>query len=496
MANSDSTTARQLENLRQNNPAWQLLASRRAPLILSALSVLFQGEDGRNSFEDVVQLLSETFAEHGNDESFSSDVDFYKEARRELRDWIRRRLVVERDGQISATDELQQVQHFVEGIQNRIMTSTGSRLSMVQQGIEDLAVRLDPDLDNRKKHLEGRIARLEDELERVRRGKVSVLEGKEAVEGIRDIFDLAMSLRADFRSVEDSYRLADQQLRQSIINDSQHRGQVVDRLLDGHDALLNTAEGQVFNGFYQQLRSAVELDQMQQRLRQITMSDAAVDALTRQQLIDLRNLITRLNSESREVLRARARGERDVKGFLKTGLAAEHHRIGQQLNMLFETALSIDWEKQNIRRADGPLRCIAINLSGLPAPQRIRFKEIDTEEDNPLELMLRAADLADIDDNFWQAFDSLDRQALLDQTRSILNQTKQSMSISELSQYIPASHDLEHMAFWVNMAQQAEALIHDQIETFEITNRDGQKFRFSVPLVALSAQATDQVEWE
>ena len=86
--------AKGLSALRQKNPAWQLLASRRAPLIVSTLQALFESGDGSIRVDDVVQLLSETFAEHANEHDFAEDADFYREARRELRDWIKRRLVV------------------------------------------------------------------------------------------------------------------------------------------------------------------------------------------------------------------------------------------------------------------------------------------------------------------------------------------------------------------------------------------------------------------
>ena len=496
MVTPDITAAQNLTSLRQKNPAWQLLASRRAPLILATLNVLFDNNSGHSNVDDVVQLLAETFAEHGNDDSFADTTDFYKEARRELRDWIKRRLVVEREGLLIATDDLQQVLSFVSGIQNRIMTSTGSRLSTVQREIENLASRLDPDQKKRERHLEQRIAQLEQELALVRGGEMEILEGPAAVEGIREVFDLAMSLRADFRRVEDSFRRADQQLRQSIISDGQHRGQVVDRLLDSHDELLNTPEGQVFKGFHQQLLSVVELNEMQDRLRQITANDTANQALTRQQLIDLRGLIMRLNNESKEVLRARARSERDVKGFLKTGLAAEHHRVGQLLNVIFDTALGVDWEQQTIRRSPSPLRCVGVHISGLPLTQRLKFKQMSSDENKSLELTQQTTDLNAIDDSFWEAFDSLDRQELFDKTQSVLRQSNKPMSIGELSQQISASHDLESIAFWLGMAQQAEVPILDEIERFDITNRDGQRFLFRVPVVELSAQAVARVEWE
>jgi hypothetical protein len=70
----------------------------------------------------------------------------------------------------------------------------------------------------------------------------------------------------------------------------------------------------------------------------------------------------RLVKESETVIQARARIERDVKGFLKTGLAAEHHRVGLLLNEILREALNIDWASAAVRRKGGPCACGVLQL--------------------------------------------------------------------------------------------------------------------------------------
>lgn len=96
-------------------------------------------------------------------------------------------------------------------------------------------------------------------MQRVERSEFEVLDGVRAAEEMREVYALATSLRADFRRVEDSYREADHNLRQSIISSEQNRGEVVDRLLQTNQRLLDTAEGQVA----QQRVRADELAQLQ-----------------------------------------------------------------------------------------------------------------------------------------------------------------------------------------------------------------------------------------
>lgn len=333
-----------------------LPASRRAPLIISCLKPLFDSYSDGIPQEEVEQRLAQMLAEYANDDEFAIGHDDYAlTARRELRDWLKRELIAERQGNIIATDALQQALAFIDGINDRVMTSTASRLSIVQREIENLETRLNPDPQSRTRHLKQKIKALEAELVQVTQGHVDTLEGNKAIEGIREVYNLATSLRADFRRVEDSYREADRQLRQSIISEQQHRGEVVDKLLDSHDHLLETAAGQVFHGFHEQLTRTVVLDNMKQRLRNILMRPEAGQALNRQQQNKLRQLVHQLVSESAGIIRARARSERDVKGFLKTGLAVEHHRVGQLLNEILEVALGMDWGRAALRRQPGPL---------------------------------------------------------------------------------------------------------------------------------------------
>src|SRR5690606_12930273 len=186
----------------------------------------------------------------------------------------------------------------VEALDNRIMTSTAARLSVVQREIENLEVGLNPDASSRKAAIRRKITLLENELADVEAGHVPVLTEAEAVERIREVYTLATGLRADFRRVEDSWREADRALRQSIMSEHYHRGEIVDRLLDGQAALLDTAEGRVFDSFQQQLRQKVELDNMRQQLRSILVHPAVEKALTRTQRQDLKLLRMRLVLES------------------------------------------------------------------------------------------------------------------------------------------------------------------------------------------------------
>ncbi|MGI9273399.1 MAG: DUF3375 family protein [Endozoicomonas sp.] len=107
-------------------------------LFLSCLKTLFEGKGGDISFEEAQQHLAEVFSLFANNEEFGLDSSLQSHeipamAKRELRDWINKKLVVEREGNLLATDALQHALQFIDALGDRVMTSTAFHSFMVRQ---------------------------------------------------------------------------------------------------------------------------------------------------------------------------------------------------------------------------------------------------------------------------------------------------------------------------------------------------------------------------
>lgn len=57
---------------RHHNPAWQLLASRRAPLVLGCLQALFVWAQDDIPIDDALQSLAEILAEYAHQDDYKS----------------------------------------------------------------------------------------------------------------------------------------------------------------------------------------------------------------------------------------------------------------------------------------------------------------------------------------------------------------------------------------------------------------------------------------
>ena len=483
-----------LARLRETNPAWRLLASPLAPYVLSCLKQLF-GAPGQHILqEDMETSLARILLENANREEVEEN--YLQQARRELREWIRRGLISERSGILYATDELQRTMDFINSLETKIMTSTASRLATVQKVIAELALQLSPDAVRRETELRNRITELERELERVKGGEFEVKSGRAAIEGIREVYDLATSLHTDFRRVEDSFRRAEKDLRESLIRDGQHRGIALDKLLDNHDELIETPEGQVFAIFHEQLSDSMALDLMRQQLKEITEHALETEALNRQQRHDLLRLVARLIEESRQVFSARSRSDRDVKSFIKSGLAAEHLAVGRLLNGLFEAALDLDFSQQAVRRSKTPLPLIAVNLAMIPTPERLKLSALEDTDELELDLTQVAANIDEFDETFWNSFASLDREEFYEQVLELLIEQSGTMTLGEIITSLKPDQDFEAVAYLLELARESKSTDwQGSKESFEIKVEDC-RLRYQIPHVELSHSTLRSVSWE
>jgi len=462
--------------------------------MLASLKTLLEAHPNGIEFEDAVEQLATVFADNAHDGDYELDDDHPLAARRELRLWLKRGLIVERNGQVLATDALQRSLQFLDLIQDNTMTSTASRLATVQRAIENLEVQLNRSQSEREESLTARIDALKNELTAVRAGEFEVLDGPQAEEGIREVYQLAISLQADFRRVEDSYREADRMLRQRIIGEKQNRGQIVDELLTGHEALIQTSEGQVFEGFYAQLVKTTEIGEMKARLRSILANNNTDQALHRKQKTDLRQLVSRLVQESERVIQARAKSERDVRGFLKSGFADEHMRVGAMLQDIFHAALEVDWQSQAVRRRPSPLPPLAMSLGSLPLIERLLVKQFDQGGNGEIDLTVSEADLAAMDGELLQALQTLNRARLFEATVAHLQASGKPLTLGELAKALPPTHDLETLAYWLAMARQAGITVAERTESIDLRDESDVWTRFHVPALELDHESVRKLD--
>lgn len=484
--------------LRQQNVAWKLLTAKRAPLILACAEKLFLNSHENPSMEDAIQVLAKSFEEFKYETELEIGTNVYALAKQEWKSWLKKGLIIEKDNQVFATDALQRVIIFIQSLDEpSFMTSTASRLETVQAEVQKLYIALNPNQEQREKYLEHQIQLLQKELELVKQGSFLILSDEDTEEKIKNIYQLAMSLYHDFRRVEDSYREMDQRLRENVIREQYHRGQVITELLDSHDMLINTPEGRVFQSFNQALQRE-ELELFKQQIRSVLKYSVVEECLNSRQQSNLYYLTRLLNKEAGHVIRARQRIEKDVRSFIQTGLATEHHRVGELLKQVFNVALSLNWQDNQLRQTEAWLPPVGIALDKVNVIERLIVKEIKLEQALSIDLNhTHHVDILDtLDDSFWQSFDGLDRRDWFEQTWAILESANRPMSLGELSQVLtlPIPYDLEAITMWLEIAHSSQAIFSQEYEILNCLQKNGELWQFKVPLVYLSMENMQHID--
>ena len=150
-----------------------------------------------------------------------------------------------------------------------------------------------------------------------------------------------------------------------------------------------------------------------------------------------------------------------------------------------------------IRKQEVPLPAVGVAVTGIPAIERLRFKEVDDEAEQTLDLSNHAADLTQIGDDFWDAFNGLDREVLIQQTLQLLAKENRPVGLAELAALLPPAHDLETFAVWIGMAREAGIeVIDSQREFAELSDGEGRRWRFNLPTTGLESQALMDIDWE
>lgn len=185
-----------------------------------------------------------------------------------------------------------------------------------------------------------------------------------------------------------------------------------------------------------------------------------------------------------------------MRSFIKSGLAAEHHRVGLLLNQVFAEALELDWQQASVRRAGAVIPPLGMALGNVPVAERLRYKEPGDETDTTPDFSQPDAALQDLDDEFWAAFDGLDREQMIADTLAVLAQAGKPLSLAQLAAELPMTYDLETLSLWIGMAREAGVSIGNETESLQLIDDEGMAWEYLLPLAELNSAVLDGIQWE
>jgi hypothetical protein len=253
--------------LRANSPAWRLLRADSAPLVLSFLHRVFVADNVRAiSASDLESRLDDELYAMNQRQPGS----FPRKARAYLDDWAHPEACWLRkyypDGSdephFDATPAVEKALTWVRSLGEREFVGTESRLNTVFELLRQIVHGTETDPAARIGELTRRKRQIEEEIERVQAGDVTVLDSSGVRDRYQQLAATARELLSDFREVEENFRRLDRQLREKIAGWQGGKGELLDDVLGSRESISGSDQGRSFQAFCDFLLSQARQEEL------------------------------------------------------------------------------------------------------------------------------------------------------------------------------------------------------------------------------------------
>jgi hypothetical protein len=267
-----------LVRLRSQHPAWVLLRSNNAALVLSFLGRVFV--DGNASdlpatvltteLDDELYALNERIGENAFPKAAAAYLDDWAAPDH---GWLRKYYLPGSDeAHFDLAPAVEKALLWVRDLPVREFIGTESRLNTVFELLRQMVFGADDDPEHHLAELRRRRTEIDEEIARVQGGEITLLDSVSQLDRYQQFARTARELLADFREVEENFRRLDRSLREQIAGWSGSKGALLDEALGSRSSIVESDQGRSFQAFYDFLlshRKQEELTDLLERLHQI-----------------------------------------------------------------------------------------------------------------------------------------------------------------------------------------------------------------------------------
>lgn len=491
---SPTTDHSSLDLLRRDHPSWRLLLADSAPLVMSFLHRVFiepnvrsvPGPELASLLDDELHGLRE---QHGQERYPRSAADYLDEWANEDHRWVRKYYPQGSDEPaFDLTPATEKALEFVGSLERPQRVSTESRLLTVLELLRQLALGTETDPAAHLADLERRRAKLDEEIARVRTGRVETMDAARVQDRFLALSATARELLADFREVDQGFRDLDRATRERIATWAGGKGALLDEVLGSRDVIGESAQGRSFRAFWDFLMSPPLQEELAAGLERILALPAVRE-------LDPDPRLARIHHDwlaaGDVTQRTVAQLSAQLRRFLDEQASLETRRIGQLVRSIEEHAIAIRESPPVgvVAEVDdfGPELRLPLERPLFEPPFRPVFAGGAIEG---------ALENVPADALFDQRY--VDRAALRERLASVLQHRSQ-VSLSEVLAAHPLERGLAELVTWFAIAADDPGALIDSERTQPVEWEDAQgvRRRASVPTViftrpTLSAHAREQ----
>jgi len=418
--------------------AWALLALDHAPAALGLLQIHLLDKERRLPSSILLERLRQDL-----EQLRAQGIDLPQTAEAYLGNWLRTGYLM-RSFQPGASEEEYELSasavraiQFIQGLSERRAFATETRLSLVIDQLRQLAEQTETDPQVRIDALLRERARLDEEIEAVRSGRVEPLPEERALERTREILALAQELANDFRRVRDEFQTLNRSLREQIVENEGSRGEVLEKVFSGVDLVAESDAGRTFRAFWRLLTDPEQTLDFEEALDRVLPRDFArrLDRRERRFLMQVTRVLLDNGGEVHEVFQQFARG---LKQFVQSRAYQEQRRLNRLLRQAQRSALEV---KEHFRPTDDighELHLTSANLRSL-AQWQLHDPSLDRVEGGIATASQAEISLEAVGELLAQS--EIDFRRLRQQVDALLARHEQ-VSVADVIEHYPAEQGL------------------------------------------------------
>jgi hypothetical protein len=472
-----------LDSLRRNHPAWRLLVADSAPMVASFLQSTFIERNLRTvSQQDLAAKLDDYLfhlRERLGDNIYPRPaLEYLDEWAGAGRGWLRKYYPSGSDEpHFDLTPATEKALTWLAGLHQRQFIGTESRLLMVFDLLRQIAQGTTVDPQARIAELEKRQAQLVAELQRLREGRVDIMDPSQVRDRFVQMAGTARALLADFRELDQSFRDLDRVVREKIATWSASKGALLDEFFGDRDAISDSDQGRSFRAFWDFLMSPSRQEELSALLQ-------SVFALPAVRQLEPEARLLRIHYdwlEAGEVAqRTVARLSEQLRRYLDDKVWMENRQIMQTIRSIEQHALSARQQPPSdpFAELDEPAPVVELPMERpLYSPP---WKPTISEQ-----ILVEGTGDVPTDVLYEQVY--VDKLELAARIRRAL-QSRPQISLGDLVQQNPLQHGLTELVAYLNLAaEDARTVIDDEHrQTVDWVDDTGVSHRATVPLVVFS----------
>lgn len=229
---------------------------------------------------------------------------------------------------------------WLESLREARFIGTESRLKSIFNELEQILKYASSNPEERVRRLENELATIRAEIDRIRAtGQVAAFTPVQINERYARVLATARELLGDFRQVEENFKRIAREIAERHAQPGVTKGAIVGHMLDSHDALRSSEQGQSFFAFWELLLSPEQQTQFQDAVAEVSTLATLDEENRRNQL--LRHFLSHLLREGEKVIESHQRMSANLRRVLDTAHLAERRRLGELLQEIRQAALTV-----------------------------------------------------------------------------------------------------------------------------------------------------------